>query len=47
MSNDLKLEITTADLKNLDLILKVLRAQNPDLEIEVESIEETDPPAAS
>jgi len=42
MAEKLKLDLSIKDQETLESLLKKLREQNPDLEIQLESIEEDD-----
>lgn len=47
MNDDLTLNLTAADLKNLDALLEKLRREHPELDIILEAVEETDEDAAN
>ena len=42
MAEDLKLDLTAKDKEQLDMLLKKLKEQNPDLEFEVEWVDENE-----
>ena len=42
MANDLKLDLTAKDRKQLDALLKKLKEQNPELDFEIKWIEDGD-----